>query len=442
MAGKGSVLIVSGDEMAQMLLGNYLKGLRYDVELVEDPCEAVEIAREKKPDIAIDQRFEGAEHSLVELFEGARLDIPVLVLVGEGPAEGDFIGAVEVLPWPVTRPEVAEAIARVLPKQRAQRAIKKNKPLFDDDTMPAVLIFSAHEGEGDDSGLGGYRVEKLIGRGGMGNVYKAWDSVRQQVVAIKTIRCEGDDSSVGESSQVDRFRIEAEALARLAHPRIVATMDFGRDRRQGVVFMVMEFVDGPPLSHRLREGRLSVVEALTIAWDLADALAYAHGEGVIHRDVKPGNVLLDSLGRPVLTDFGLARIGTFTVSGGQAVAGTPTYMPPEQMLNPQAIDGRVDQFALGALLQEMLTGQPCFAEDRLTARLFGAVDEKPSLLRDLGVQGPSALQQMVYRMTSRSPDDRYLTDQDLLTALRAVGRAVGLEFERAPLRPRTSHTGG
>jgi hypothetical protein len=202
-----------------------------------------------------------------------------------------------------------------------------------------------------------YAIETLIGRGGMGAVYRARQRSLDRRVAIKLLPFE---LGVREDF-AERFRREAEALARLNHPGIVAVHDFGQ-ADDGHYFIVMEYVEGTDLAARLQEsGPLAPEEALAVVRQVCDALEYAHARGVVHRDIKPGNILLDAEGRVKVTDFGLAQLAgdeprtALTVTG--ALLGTPEYVAPEQAQAGAVVDARADIFSVGVMLYELLTGQ-------------------------------------------------------------------------------------
>jgi predicted Ser/Thr protein kinase len=199
-------------------------------------------------------------------------------------------------------------------------------------------------------------VIELIGRGGMGAVYKARQPALDRLVALKVLPPEaGRDPAFAE-----RFGREARALARLVHANVVAVYDFGKAGE--FYYLVMEYVDGANLRQVLRDGQLSPAQALRIVPQICDALQYAHEEGVVHRDIKPENILLDKKGRVKIADFGLAKLlgrdtGDFTLTGSRQVMGTLYYMAPEQVERPLEVDHRADIYSLGVVFYEMLTGQ-------------------------------------------------------------------------------------
>ncbi len=220
---------------------------------------------------------------------------------------------------------------------------------------------------------GRYELSHLVARGGMAEVYRARDQLLDRPVALKVLFPE---LSV-DRSFVERFRREAQAAANLSHPNIVPVFDWGEDN--GTYFIVMEFVDGRALSSILRTaGPLHPDRAAEIAADVAGALSYAHRHGVVHRDVKPGNVLITEEGTIKVTDFGIARAVNTEESLTQtgAVMGTATYFSPEQA-EGMGVDSRSDIYSLGVVIFEMVTGRPPFLGDTPVAVASKHVREHP-----------------------------------------------------------------
>ena len=201
-----------------------------------------------------------------------------------------------------------------------------------------------------------YEILELLGRGGMGVVYKARQRQLDRIVALKIL----PPSDAMSPDFIERFRREARSLAKLSHPNIVAIHDFGEDG--GLYYFAMEFVDGVNLREMLRSKKMTAEEALAVVPKICDALQYAHEEGVVHRDIKPENILVDARGRVKIADFGLAKLLcreqndlTLTLSGMSL--GTPRYMAPEQVDKPETVDHRADIYSLGVVFYEMLTGE-------------------------------------------------------------------------------------
>ena len=270
---------------------------------------------------------------------------------------------------------------------------------------------------------GRYELSHLVARGGMAEVYRARDQLLDRPVALKVLFPE---LSV-DRSFVERFRREAQAAANLSHPNIVPVFDWGED--SGTYFIVMEFVDGRALSSILRTaGPLHPDRAAEIAADVAGALSYAHRHGVVHRDVKPGNVLITEEGTIKVTDFGIARAVNTEESVTQtgAVMGTATYFSPEQA-EGMGVDSRSDIYSLGVVLFEMVTGRPPFLGDTPVAVASKHVREHPPAPREVNPGVPPDLEAIILKCLAKSPDHRYATGDDLRIDLLRFreGRAVG-----------------
>ncbi len=256
---------------------------------------------------------------------------------------------------------------------------------------------------------GRYELAHLVARGGMAEVYRARDRLLDRPVALKVLFPE---LSV-DRSFVERFRREAQAAANLSHPNIVPVFDWGEDG--GTYFIVMEFIDGRALSSILRTaGPLHPDRAAEIGADVAGALAYAHRHGVIHRDVKPGNVLITDEGTVKVTDFGIARaINTeesLTQTG--AVMGTATYFSPEQA-EGVGVDARSDIYSLGVVLFEMVTGRPPFLGESPVAVASKHVRENPPAPHEINPSVPPNFEAIIAKCMAKSPEFRYATGDDL-----------------------------
>ncbi len=268
--------------------------------------------------------------------------------------------------------------------------------------------------------VGRYRILRVLGRGSMGRVYLAHDPNTDRRVALKVVLEAGERPEEAIEEARRRFLVEARAAGRLADPGVVPVYDADVDPASGAAYLAMEWVDGPSLAAVLRErGVLPWREAAGIAAAAARALAHAHERGIVHRDVKPANVLIDAAGRVRVTDFGIAKIGdeTHTLSG--AVVGTPNYISPEQ-LRGEPIDGRADLFALGALLYRMVTGEAPFHADDVASTTFRVAHVEPRPPSALCGDLPASLEEVILRALAKRPEDRFADGIEMAAALEAV----------------------
>jgi eukaryotic-like serine/threonine-protein kinase len=270
---------------------------------------------------------------------------------------------------------------------------------------------------------GRYRLEARIGAGGMSTVYRALDETLQRQVAIKLMNRE----VATDSDQLERFRREARAVAQLSHPHIVGVIDAGEDA--GRPYIVFEYVEGETLKERIRRlGRLPISEAVAYAIEIARALGVAHARHIVHRDVKPQNVMIDEEGSAKITDFGIARtLDEEGLTADGRVLGTTDYVSPEQALG-QHVTGQSDLYALGVVLYEMLTGEVPFKGESQVAVAMKHVRE---MLPDVQAKRPevsAALAAVVDNATAKRQEDRYANDAELIADLEDV---LAIETARA-----------
>ena len=271
-----------------------------------------------------------------------------------------------------------------------------------------------------------YRLDEPIATGGMGRVWRATDLALHRTVAVKTLLpALVDDPDFGR-----RFQAEAKIMASVHHPGLVDVYDYGCAGED--LYLVMPYVDGEPLSRRLDEGRLGVDETLSILSQAARALHAAHHHGIVHRDVKPGNLLVASDGRVRLVDFGIARAAAATATTANRVVGTALYMAPEQALG-RTVTSATDVYALGAVGYHCLTGAPPFPGDNpIQVALSHVQDDVPPLPEDI----PEPVRTVVLTALAKDPADRFASAADLAEAVDAArsGRAVG-PVDGAVVRP-------
>ena len=269
--------------------------------------------------------------------------------------------------------------------------------------------------------IGRYDITGELGKGAMGVVYKATDPNIGRTVAIKTTRL--DAHGLDTEDLLRRFRNEARAAGTLNHPNIVTIYDAGE--QEGVFYIAMEYIEGETLHGLLSQHRsLPVEKVIDIVRQVCAGLDYAHAHGVIHRDVKPANIMLAASGAVKVMDFGIAKAGGTVTATGQ-VLGTPNYMSPEQVKG-KPIDGRSDLFSVGVLLYEMLTGEKPFDGQNVTTIIYKIVSENPIPPRELDVTIHPGLSAVVTKALAKAPDERYQTGAELVADL-ANYKSLGSE---------------
>jgi serine/threonine-protein kinase len=301
--------------------------------------------------------------------------------------------------------------AAVAPPKAGPVAVRANGVATADPvtTLPAPSVHELRT-------LGEFRILRRLGEGGMGSVYLGYHEKHGGKVAIKVLA----DHLASNQSYVDRFHREARSVAQLDHPNIVKSITASQDKATGKQYLVLEFVDGPSAHSLLdRFGRLSVGDAVHITLDVARALEHAHSRNIVHRDIKPDNILLTQSGVAKLSDLGLAKRTDEAshLTAARQSFGTPYYMPYEQAMNAKYADARSDIFALGATLYHLLTGEVPFPG---TSHL--EIVEKKDVgtfvpVRAISPEVPEALERILTRMLARDPSERYQTASELIVEL-------------------------
>ncbi|HYC61766.1 MAG TPA: serine/threonine-protein kinase [Thermoanaerobaculia bacterium] len=294
--------------------------------------------------------------------------------------------------------------------------------------------------------FGAYEIVGPLGAGGMGEVYRARDTRLDRTVALKIL-----PPRFAERSDLrERFQREAQVVSSLNHPNICTLYDIGQ--QDGTAYFVMEYLDGQSLADRIAKGPLPLDQSLRHAMDIADALAKAHQHGVVHRDLKRGNVMLTRSGAKLL-DFGLARRGENTsivtmpdaptmhqrgpLTAEGTILGTLQYMSPEQ-IEGLPVDARSDIFAFGAVLYEMISGRRAFEATSHASLIAKIVGEEPRPLRELQPVMPPALERLIHRCLKKDPDARWQCAADLVAELRAIATAPEAKETSTPRHRRVA----
>ncbi|MDT8384774.1 MAG: protein kinase [Gammaproteobacteria bacterium] len=265
--------------------------------------------------------------------------------------------------------------------------------------------------------LGRYEIERELGRGAMGTVYLGRDPRISRTVAIKTLAFSEEFESEQLAEVRRRFFQEAETAGRLNHPNIVTIYDVGEEH--DLAYIAMDYISGESLDRHVRpEALLPIAQVFAIGVQVAEALDYAHAQKVVHRDVKPGNIIFDlDRGQLKVTDFGIACLTDNSRTRTGTVLGSPFYMSPEQIAGKK-VDGRSDLFSLGVTLYQLLTGQLPFEGDSLTSLMYQITHEKPRPIRKLRPQLPNCVTRMINRALEKQPDKRYANGQAMAEAIR------------------------
>ena len=267
--------------------------------------------------------------------------------------------------------------------------------------------------------FGRYETVAELGRGAMGVVYKARDPQIDRLVAVKTVSMWGENREEETEFRM-RFMNEAQAAGRLHHAGIVSIFDVGQNPENRDPYIVLEYVAGESLNRILaREKKLPLPQALQLAEEIANALDYAHAQGVVHRDIKPGNILVTEDGHAKIADFGIAKLNLahFTLPG--RVLGTPAYMAPEQ-LSGEGVDGRSDLFSLGVILYAMVTGHSPFQGNSATTVCFKVANREPVAASAFDLTLPPQLDEVISRAMAKDPEQRYQTGAEFAEDVRQL----------------------
>jgi CheY-like chemotaxis protein len=414
----GSVLIAEPEDADRRLIVDVVRHLGLDVIAVADGGAALSQLNARPFDLLVTAletpTIDGM--LLLESIRSAGKDTDVLMVSGEGTigaaVQAVKMGAVDFLEKPLHDGELRHQIEEVF-RQRQKRG-------------PARRRYSPNE-----TTIGRYVVKRRLGIGGFGQVFEAYDPALERNVAVKVIDLsEAYDSGFPEEF-IERFRREAHVIARVTHPNLVGVYDFGEDRHRNALYIAMEFVDAPSLRAVLDDvGRMPPARALKIAYQVLDGLEWIHQRGVVHRDLKPTNVLVGAADHTKLLDFGVAGVPESVITNPGVMVGSVHYMSPD-MLRGDPLDYRLDQFGVGILLFEMLAGRRLFDGRDFDETAKQILERPVPLLRDVGARVPRRLQKLVSRLLAAHPGERWTDERELLEEVAAVGRKLDLNLQPA-----------
>lgn len=457
----GTILIVEDHPDTRETLRDYLEEFGYAVDTAVDGADGLRKVQTQTIDLVLTDlnmpHVSGME--LLAAIRKQKIDTDVLVLSASGlvstAVEAMRLGAVNYLVKPVDLDQLTDELKAVLRARRDREAqqldatptpapLARSPASTPAPNVSDTLAFSGPPGTGPHAAaavvshtvaaaaavdtdtlplvdpempraIGRYQVLGELGAGGMGTVYKCRDPALRRTVAVKVVGTAAIRRAQRELL-LQRFAREAQAAGMLSHPNIVTVFDYHAEATHQFVYLAMEYVDGPSLAAVIAEGRLPWQRAARLAFQIADALAYAHRSGITHRDVKPENILVADNDTAKLLDFGIARLADSELTRPGTVVGSPRYLAPETFRGGR-VDHRVDQFALGTVLHEMLTGKPPFDFDDFYLGVHRILsDDTPSLISQ-GVVAPQLLQQILTRLHRKDPDERYADETELLAQL-------------------------
>ena len=458
----GTILIVEDHQDTRETLRDYLEEFGHIVDVAVDGADGLRKVQDRDIDLVITDlnmpHVSGLE--LLAAIKSHKLTPDVLVLSATGliskAVEAMRLGAVNYLVKPVDLDQLTSEVRAVmrarrhrdLQKSAGQTTVMLDNPpgeptrpqmVLDHETGKPLPLSKSVAGEADAetdaSGesdtptmIGRYQVLGELGAGGMGTVYKCFDPALRRTVAVKVVTT-GAIRRVHRELLLQRFSREAQAAGMLNHPNIVTVYDYHEDPRTRSVYLAMEYVSGQSLGAVIAQaGKLPWPRATLLAFQIMDALEYAHRSHIIHRDVKPENVLVTDGDVAKILDFGIAKLADSELTRPGTFVGSPRYLAPESFRGG-GIDYRTDQFSLGTVFFEMLTGVPAFKFEDFYAGVHRILSEVPPPLASHGVIGPPLLQEIVSRLHQKDPDRRYIDEMELLRDLSELGALAGLNLQ-------------
>jgi CheY-like chemotaxis protein len=458
---RATILVVDDTPQNLSLMSDLLEA-HYSVRLAPSGVRALKIVATHPPDLILLDimmpEMDGYEVCRALKANPETRDIPVIFLTAmdsmEDEEKGLLAGAVDYITKPISPPILlARARNQLALKAAADKLREQNLQLEQERVRTRELLFRLKEatdklleqnrqlkqekarasGEAPHAPpadaaagrltLGRYQINRELGKGAMGVVYMGTDPKIGRVVAIKTMALAKESGAAQLKEIKERFFREAESAGRLTHPNIVAIYDVGEER--DLAYIAMEFLKGEDLSPYTRPGSLLPIDkVLLIATQVAEALAYAHGNGVIHRDIKPANIVYEpDSGNVKVTDFGIASITSSAAADAGAVLGTPYYLSPEQVAG-KPVDGRADLFSLGVMIYLLVSGHLPFQGESLAQLMFRIAHEAHADVRTHDAEIPDCVATLINNALSKDPGQRYPDGTQMAKALSQCRRSL------------------
>ena len=438
----GTLLIVEDHEDTRETLRDCLEEFGYTVDTAADGAEGLAAVRQKSFDLVITDlnmpRMDGL--GMLQAIRRETQGPDLLMLSADGQisraVDAMRLGAINYLVKPVELDALVTDVRAVM-QARRDRATEHDvvdtitvmghhtRPLPVDpaSTLDPRVRGNSSEDDALPRLIGRYQVLSELGSGGMGTIFKCFDPALARTVAVKVVADDSDHG--GRDDLLRRFACEAQAAGMLRHPNIVTVYDYSADP-EGPVYLAMEYLAGTSLAALLTShGKLPWRRAAGIAFQLADALEFAHRNQVIHRDVKPANVFILEGDIAKILDFGIAKLANSELTVPGTFIGSPRYLSPESFRGAR-IDYRADQFSLGSVIYEMVAGVPAFDFTDFYAGVHHILSEDPKPLEQLVPDAPSELYEIVERLHQKDPDRRYHNEMRLLNDLLELTEIAGM----------------
>ena len=405
-----ALLIVDDDEMMRDFLEDALEGEGYDIHIADDYELARQVLAAEKIDVIVsDINLPSASGTdLLKYTKEFHRNIPMILITGapdlQAAVQTVKDGAFDYISKPVAVETLLDRVAAAL----------------EHATSESHISLTAINSVGKESSPSKYQIVRSLGSGTMGMVMLAEKDGKEY--AVKIMR--SDIGGINGYEQIERFKREAEVLAQLQHPNIVKVYEYGIYEKEDVPYIVMEYISGTPLDYKMKQGKLSIDDKISIIKGVASALGTVHKAEILHRDIKPANILLTETMEPKLTDFGIARVSDSELTMTAQALGTPAYMSPEAFDVNSEVDIRSDIFSLGVVCYELFTGQKPFDGVSLADVMHSIREVDPVEPMKINPEIPLFMQDVMAKMLDKDPRERFKNPDKLLEAMELKGKVL------------------